>query len=278
MAGDASAYAALGLEPDADSASIEAAYKRLIKEHHPDREGGDAKRAAEINRAYREIRAGRNLKDPLELNDWPGVSREGRAWVMMALLLAGGIGLLAATQESLSGGISGAQQLSGGRVAATTHGADPMDEPLYISAIDGAVRNALHLARTSDEMALASASRDCHHVLRRQPSLLELDRCAAFEDAVVQLQDRDPLRDQGPFSELAVTGRVWSGATALSDDYVAIDGRLDRIRLRVEMTLAPAVQQPPPINAALKPPTTTHPTAVRGAAGYPRPCRSTATI
>jgi hypothetical protein len=59
----------------------------------------------------------------------------------------------------------------------------------------------------------------------------------------VQLQDRDPLRDQGPFGELAVTGRLWSGATAMSDDYVAIDGRLDRIRLQVEIALAPA---PPP--------------------------------
>jgi hypothetical protein len=87
-------------------------------------------------------------------------------------------------------------------------------------------------------MALASASRDCHHQLRSQPSLIQLDRCAAFDDAVVQLEDRDPLRDQGPFSELAVTGRIWSGATALSDDSVAIDGRLDRIRLRVEQALA----------------------------------------
>jgi hypothetical protein len=50
------------------------------------------------------------------------------------------------------------------------------------------------------------------------------------------------LRDQGPFGELAVTGRLWSGATALSNDYVAIDGRLDRIRLRVELALAPAAE------------------------------------
>ena len=107
---------------------------------------------------------------------------------------------------------------------------------------DASARRAQLLARTRDEMALASASRDCHHRLRNDPSLLELDRCAAFDDAVVQLQDRDPLRDQGPFGELAVTGRLWSGATALSDDYVAIDGRLDRIRLEVEIALAPVPQ------------------------------------
>ena len=47
-------------------------------------------------------------------------------------------------------------------------------------------------------MALASASRDRHQQLRRDRSLLQLGRCAAFGDAVVQLQDRDPLRDQGP--------------------------------------------------------------------------------
>jgi hypothetical protein len=128
-----------------------------------------------------------------------------------------------------------------------------MERPLHAAEIDGAVQNALRLARTRDEMALASASRDCHHLLRSDPSLLQLDRCAAFDDAVVQLQDRDPLRDQGPFSELAVTGRLWSGATALSDDYVAIDGRLDRIRLRVELALAPAIQPELKSSAAAQP-------------------------
>ena len=43
-----------------------------------------------------------------------------------------------------------------------------------------------------------------------------LDRCAAFDDAVVGLQDRDPLRDKGPFAPLAVTGRQWSAASALA--------------------------------------------------------------
>jgi hypothetical protein len=116
-----------------------------------------------------------------------------------------------------------------------------MDQPLHLGAIDVAARDALRLERTRDEMALASRSADCHHQLRRQPSILQLDRCAAFDDAVVELQDRDPLRDQGPFSEIAVTGRIWSGATAMSEDSVAIDGRLDRIRQRVEFALAPFV-------------------------------------
>jgi hypothetical protein len=251
MADDGSAYAALGLEPDADSAAIERAYKRLIKEHHPDREGGDARRAAELNRAYRELRGSRDLKDPLELNEewFDGPPGAGRGWPAFILLVLAGsaallllMGPLGPSADALRSPVL--HRLAGGHSTAVS--ADPMDQPLHVSAIVAAAQRAQYLVRTRDEMALASASRDCHHALRSDPSLLQLDRCAAFDDAVVQLQDRDPLRDQGPFGELAVTGRLWSGATALSDDYVAIDGRLDRIRLQVELALAPVPQPPRP--------------------------------
>ena len=252
MAEDASAYAALGLDPDADPAAIEQAYRRLIKEHHPDREGGDARRAAEINRAYRELRAARNLKDPLELNDeWADEARGRRGWpafVVTAVAVAGGLLLLTGPLGPSADAWRAPALHRFGAASSHAGAADPMDQPLHVSAIAAAARRAQYLAQTRDEMALASASRDCHHELRNDPSLLQLDRCVAFDDAVVQLQDRDPLRDQGPFGELAVTGRLWSGATALSDDYVAIDSRLDRIRLQVELALAPA-PQPPPANA-----------------------------
>jgi hypothetical protein len=242
MTGDASAYAALGLEPDADPAAIEQAYKRLIKEHHPDREGGDARRAAEINRAYRELRTHRNLKDPLELNDeWTPPTRERLGWLFTALLLACATIALLLTQSPLPR-LAALDPATGGPrhpiMKAVQH--DPMDQPLNLAAIDAAAAEALQLSRTRDEMALASTSADCHRQLRSGPTLLQLDRCAAFDAAVVQLENRDPLRDQGPFSEIAVTGRLLSGATGLSDDSVAIDGRLDRIRLQVELALANA--------------------------------------
>ncbi|MEA3078998.1 MAG: hypothetical protein QOF05_406 [Sphingomonadales bacterium] len=247
MAEDASAYAALGLGPDADAAAIEQAYKRLIKEHHPDREGGDAHRAAEINRAYRELRFTRGLKDPLELNEeWAEGSSTGRrSWPAFAVMALAGIAALMLVIGPLGPSADAVRSpvlRPFGAAQEKAIAADPMDQPLHVAAIAAAAQRAQFLARTRDEMALASASRDCHHGLRSDPSLVQLDRCAAFDDAVVQLQDRDPLRDQGPFGELAVTGRLWSGATALSDDYVAIDGRLDRIRLQVEIALAPARQ------------------------------------
>src|SRR3954447_10804636 len=65
MGPEASAYAALGLEPGADASAVERAYKRLIKQYHPDREGGDGTRAAEINRAYRQLRSASDQDDEL---------------------------------------------------------------------------------------------------------------------------------------------------------------------------------------------------------------------
>jgi hypothetical protein len=144
--------------------------------------------------------------------------------------------------ERLSGVVSPHGQRD---AAPAANASDIMNQPLALAAVDSAIGDAVRIDRNQDEMALASASRDCHHELRLKPSLGQLDRCAAFDDAVIQLQDRDPLRDQGPFSELAVTGRLMSAASLLSDDYLAIDSRLDRIRLRVELALAPQVAPEP---------------------------------
>jgi curved DNA-binding protein CbpA len=248
MLGDSSAYAALGLKPGADSAAVERAYKRLIKQHHPDREGGDSKRAAEINRAYRELRKAPPVaavleKDALELHDDPQLEARDpfNRWMLGAMLVVAAVGALVLAQGPVrplgSGGSAGRLAQASG----TASPMDPMDQPLDLAGIDSAARDARHIARTRDEMGLSAASEACHQELRAHPSLLQLDRCAAFDDAAVLLQDRDPLRDRGPFSELAVTGRQWSAASALSSDYLAIDGRLDRIRLRVEMVLAPVM-------------------------------------
>jgi hypothetical protein len=245
MAGDASAFAVLGLEPGADAAAVEQAYRRLIKQHHPDREGGDSARAAEINRAYQELKTAQSPQAPIEVHHGAAaIPRMRWGWTALALIVL--IVLMSlpllSDQPLLPPLQFGAAGIGPLRVASRTAtiAVDAMDQPLHLAAIDGSVRDALQLSRTKDEMALAGLSRDCHRALRTNPNLLQFDRCAAFDDAVVQLEDRDPLRDQGPFSEIAVTGRIWSGATGLSDDSLSIDARLDRIRRRVQSSLAPA--------------------------------------
>jgi hypothetical protein len=119
-----------------------------------------------------------------------------------------------------------------------------MDAPIAAKGIEAAIGQAVRLSTTSDELRLTEVSRLCHRQMHSRPELAMLDRCAAFDNAVAQLQNRDPLRDRGPFSELAVTGRTMSAATLLSNDYVAIDRRLDRIRLQVELALAPRANSP----------------------------------
>jgi hypothetical protein len=260
MAGDASAYHALGLEPGADKAAVDRAYKKLIKQHHPDREGGDSARATEINQAYRELRGARPEKDALDFHDHFPEQRRNFGWTMMALAVVGALAALMLSSTPMTGTLQEWSPASARPLplAAMQRAApaDPMDQPLRTVAIDSAVRDARHIARTRDEMGLAAESNLCHGKLRNNPDVAQLDRCAAFDDAVVLLQDRDPLRDRGPFNELAVTGRQWSSASALSGDYLAIDGRLDRIRLRVELALAP--EPPVGVNAG-PPPAVTRP-------------------
>jgi hypothetical protein len=257
MAGRASAFAVLGLEPGADSAAIEQAYKRLIKEHHPDREGGDSARAAEIIRAYRELRGGKAARDPLQFNADLSLKRRPR-WPIAALAAGAGLGaLMFAMGPSVplpSRPWAAKAELPVHRAAPSPVAADPMSDDLHLDAIDGAVRKALKMYRTGDEMALAAESRDCQRRFRADPGTRMLDQCAAFDDAVAGLEDRDPLRDGGPFAPLAVTGRQWSAASALSADYLAIDGRLDRIRLRVELALVPDVPAVAPAVKAEPPP------------------------
>ncbi|HEX3422895.1 MAG TPA: J domain-containing protein [Sphingomicrobium sp.] len=248
MAGRVSAFAVLGLEPGADAAAIEQAYKRLIKQHHPDRQGGDPTRAAEINRAYRELRGGKASNDPLEFNDDLAGGRARARWpIALLAVVAAAAGFVLGTDPGGSLRLSGQSPRAPVRHPAAPAAPDPIAGELHVDEIDTAVNEAVRLNRTKDEIALANASRDCERDFRDKPGTRMLDRCAAFDDAVVGLEDRDPLRDGGPFAPLAVTGRQWSAASDLSDDSLAIDSRLDQIRLRVELALVPQV---PPVAPA----------------------------
>ena len=240
MVADASAYDVLGVEPGAEWTEIERAYKQLIKVHHPDLTGGDADRATEIIRAYRELKRARDAGRAVVLVEDAPVRRRGHDWLWAAFAVAA-VGVLVFTL----GPLKPAPVDRPAAVAAREPPVDTMDSELNSGVIDASVHDAVRIFRGEDEMALASASRDCHRRLRAEPSLEQLDRCAAFDDAVVMLQDRDPLRSQGPFSELAVTSRQFSAGAALSSDSLALDSRLDRIRLHVELALAPPPLPPP---------------------------------
>lgn len=246
MGGDRSAYELLGLEPGAGREAIEQAYRRLIKLYHPDREGGDPLRAAEITRAYRELRGHRTRGEELEFYAQPPPGPTSAGWQIIALsvaivllslaILAGGT-----FDSGLGSRIAGAPVKSTARVPAPD---SPIEQPIDLRALEATVGEVRRLFRSEDEMRLAELSRECHRAFRQSPTIDRFDRCVAFDDAVIILQDRDPLRDQGPFREVALVRRHWSEGMVLTNDSWALDSRLDRIRLRVELLLAPRIEPP----------------------------------
>lgn len=252
MSGEDSAYAALGLRPGAGRAEVEQAYRRLIKRYHPDMEGGDPGRAAEINRAYTQLRrAGaapplrprRNVPVPVHSRAPP---RGRRAGLLLVAAVAGVAAFGFANDTSPQGPGRPAYRLPfdppGPLLGpASSSSASPLanfEEPIDTAVIDRAIADALKFHADGDSAATAEYSRACHNSLRKEPSLTWFDSCAAFDEATVTLGG-SPLVESGRFDASSVTARQMGAARLLSDDSLAADSRLRQIRSRVELALVP---------------------------------------
>jgi hypothetical protein len=220
MRGDAAAYQTLGLEPGADQEAIDGAYRVLIKRYHPDRAGGDAARASAINEAYFRLRKAvgqpAEQTEPVSVAEALYARRASRLrrrrqkkkvpiWPALLLLLALPAFLqrekLAIVFEDVWAGVQSMIEpsaLEGSDAAGQSRQAS-LDEPVSAGSVADAVGLATALHRSGNEDALVERSRACHQDLRAEPTLERLDGCAAFDNAVLELQRRDPLRDEGPF-------------------------------------------------------------------------------
>ena len=250
MAGVRSDLAVLGLEPGADRRAIDDAFRRLMKQFHPDRPGGDSDRAAEIIRAYRALRPGELIPREIRFHEEARQRADRRKYWGLALLLVvtAIVVLTLAYRMNPTGPASGPARIGAevieGLGLRRPRPPSLIEQPIDERGVDKATDQARALFGQHDEMALAEESRACHLTFRQSRELAEFDSCVAFDIAVVLLQDRDPLRDQGPFRQVSVSRRHWSAAAMLSGDSLAIDSRLDRIRLRVELQLAPVMPEP----------------------------------
>ena len=249
-------YAVLGLRPGAGRAQVEEAYRRLIKLHHPDRMGGDGGRAAEINRAYTQIRRGlpepppqrRSVPVPIRLPDRRVERRTALA--ATGLLLAAAAALVAMNLprgahidlDTLSLPWDGPVRGAG---AGIVSGLAPVDfeEPLHSDLIDRSIADAVKFYQAGDSSATLDFSRSCHNQLRDQPSLAWFDSCAAFDEAIALLESGNDLAEGGAFSSSAVVARHIASARLLTSDILAADSRLHSIRSRVEMSLIPRMDQ-----------------------------------
>jgi hypothetical protein len=261
MIASPAAYAVLGLKPGADRETVEKAYRRLIKRYHPDRAGGDAVRAAEINRAYFELRNGPAQDVPqhdtadiaeaiyMRRAHRTRVARPQRRpvpWKPIALLVL----LIAASlwrselgaawirvSDQLDEALTPSRSYRG--PTATLEGPDPLENAVDNAAVQSAIREAQALVGSRQAGRAADVSRACHRTMRSAPSAAQLDRCAAFDFTMVALSHGDLFHDDGPFGASAVTAREMSAARLLSDDYMLIEARFDQIRARVEAQVAP---------------------------------------
>jgi hypothetical protein len=272
MRDPASAFATLGLEPGADRAAVEAAYRRLIKLHHPDRSGGDAGRAAEINRAYSDLCREPQPPSPIQAADdgeeWPyrSVARrprprkrsKGRSNGVLVLATACAAALLIQDEqlerldELFAQHVFDWRPVSAAPVRAAPVRTAAMRSTMSEAAIIDAVQQAVDLAKGGAGEALIEQSRACHRDLRSEPSLPLLDRCAAFDNAAASIDD-GPSTDSGRFSPSGLTALHTSAGSLLSSDYLAIEERLDRIRARVDILMASAEPAPPPKRRSQKP-------------------------
>ena len=252
MIGRQSAYAELGLKPGADRAEIDEAYRRLIKLHHPDRPGGNGERAAQINRAYRELRNQPPDTLPVQVQPRFSVKAERprfrlRAWATVCeaagaiFFLIRNPGVFHSLESTTAVPAMAVSQDDSSPKSVTP--LDDLQEPLSKSAIDRSAADALNLYQRSNPASLAGYSRGCQAQFHDHPDVVWFDACAAFDEAVVLLQSRDPAADSGPFNPAAVTSREMGAAGILSDDSLAADSRLRQIRSRVEIVLLSKLPQ-----------------------------------
>lgn len=256
MRGDDS-YAVLGLRPGAPRVEIDQAYRRLIKRYHPDHAGGDADRAAEVNRAYTELRAlSRQPQRPQRPPPPPAMggrprqiaARRGPSWVAPMVVLGGVCAAVLLAQSAAMGPGQpfwqqppsfGTWAPAGDGTARRAALSFDLDDPISTEMIDRSVDDAISLDVAQNPALAAEVSRDCLGRLSSGPSLTLFDSCAAFDEAVSILTAGNPEFESGPFNPLAVTSRQVGAARLLSAGHVESESRLQQIRSRVQMTLLP---------------------------------------
>ena len=251
MNADESAFAALGLRPGAGRAEVDAAYRRLMKVHHPDRTGGDSRRAIEINCAYTYIRRARPAptgrgRQPVRLRHQP--RRSPWAWALvLASALATGLAAFGDSplQSPGSSRIAGIDWTASAPapVASAAVASSRFDEPLHSGVIGAAIATAIRFHSDGDYEGAANYGRDCHDLLWQQPNMALFDACAAFEESTLVLSAGNPIADARASSGLAVTARQMAAGGVLFNDRFGADSRLSRIRLQVELALLARLEE-----------------------------------
>jgi hypothetical protein len=179
-----SPYDILGLRPGASREAVEAAYRRLIKQHHPDVGGGNGEAARAVIEAYRELR--RHDAPARVVVEAPPAVRASRRplGVIFGLVVAAGL-IWLAPWSNLK-----ASQAAATQAPLVSHPATmPPLSPLLlarvdpdVAAVESGVAEARRIERQSPEQ-LPHYSRSCAADLQRLPGDALLDHCLGFDMA-----------------------------------------------------------------------------------------------
>ncbi len=268
MSASPASFAVLGLSPGADRAAVDRAYRALMKRHHPDL-GGDAERAAAINRAYAEItRPGVTAPAPvmagpdlatamydrrIELRRRAATRRIRRRsrwpwWLLIAALLGfvcwtnrEALADLAWTlqwryfQPAAQTGVREDEAAASNDAGNAHFSATPVSE----TAIRAALTETRAAIARGGIGAVRDASSLCYQRFASQPSLAGFDRCVAIDDAVLFVAGA-VAADRGGFGAASLTARQLAAGRLLAGDFDMIEERLDRVRARTLHALEPA--------------------------------------
>lgn len=261
-------YNLLNVLPDADPVVIEAAYKALIKRHHPDiHSGGTAvgeRIAAELNQAYQTLRhpdrraaydaderarqerhraelarafdppPSRAAPPPPQRPEPVRAGQRAAAWIGAAgiLMLGGAIYLLAQAVETPV-----ARDPAPSRDLATASAAQAeqafRDQPVNRGPIEKAVAEFRRIAAASGIPGAAAYSERCFNLQSRTRAVADFDHCVAF-DHLASRRDLFDSSGAGPqfarFQPQPLVTRHIRAAELIARDPSLIEARLFEIR------------------------------------------------
>jgi hypothetical protein len=226
----------LGLTPGASRDMIEAAYRRLIKQHHPDL-GGDAEKAKAIIHAYRSLlRSGRRV--PVVVSAPPADGAAKRRWPAVTLAAAASLLLWGAPWPA------GQPKMERDPVRAREAVSEPSAPerpvaPLLLpkvmpdsAAVEAGVEELASFLGMKPAFAL-DYSRACAADLERLPGDGLLDHCLAFDLAAARAFPAEEW-----WREKAMTARHVRAAKVVLEDAVLAEARIREVRQQVERQLA----------------------------------------
>nr|WP_294167408.1 J domain-containing protein [uncultured Sphingomonas sp.] len=239
-----SPHTVLGLRPGADRAAVDEAFRRLMKQRHPDLRGGDPAAAAELNDAYAALKAETARVQPVaalpvaKLAREPRGRRRGRLGGLLMVAMAGA-GLFFAPVPDLPRTQSAQRTLPPPRGPDAEPG--PVDMPDLRSlpdeeAVAAAVAAAQRLRAQRLDGEAVNFSRSCEEELKTYASLSLLDHCVAFDAASGMLGGASP---DARFRAEDMAARHVGAALRVSDDPVLAEDRIGSVRRQVERLLLP---------------------------------------